>query len=256
LHRLSTVAVIAVVLAAPALAQQLSSNPETSPGDVRVEIEALRKEIGDLRRELHELKQRTNPRAGTTAYATGPAVVSATGAPAIGRADAPVTIVEFSDYQCPFCRRHVATTLPALKDEYIDAGKVRYVFRDMPIAAIHRDARKAAEAARCAGDQGRYWEMHDRLFASPGQLSVPELKGHAKQLALKVVEFDQCLDGGRHTDAVLADEGAARMVGATATPTFFIGRTRPDGTIEGARIVGAQPLSAFRKAIDELLASM
>jgi protein-disulfide isomerase len=256
LHRLLTGVVIALLLAAPALAQQPSSGTEPAPGDVRREIEALRKEIGDLRRELHELKQGANQRTGTTVRAAGPAVVSASGAPAIGRADAPVTIVEFSDYQCPFCRRHVATTLPALKDEYIDAGKVRYVFRDMPIAAIHRDARKAAEAARCAGDQGKYWEMHDRLFATPGQLSVPELKGHAKQMALKIDEFDQCLDAGKHAGAVLADEGAARMVGATATPTFFIGKTRPDGTIEGARIVGAQPLSAFRKAIDELLASM
>ena len=112
--------------------------------------------------------------------------------PALGR-DAPVTIVEFSDYQCPFCRRFYATTLPAIKKEYIDAGKVRYVFRDFPLEELHSHARKAAEAAHCAGEQGKYWQMHDALFQNQGTLELPQLAEHARAVGLDSLVFNRCM---------------------------------------------------------------
>ena len=225
---------------------QTSTPPAT---DVRQEIDALRKEVGEIRKALDEIRQRLRQDPPSSA----PATVSAADRRALGRADAPVTIVEFSDFQCPYCRRHVSATLPALKTDYIATGKVRYVFRDLPIDSIHPHARKAAEAAHCAGEQGRYWEMHDVLFQHQRQLAAGNLKAHAGALGLDRDAFDACLDEGKHVKAVRDDEVAARSIGVTATPTFFIGKTRPDGTVEGIRIVGAQPIAAFRKAIDPLL---
>jgi len=110
------------------------------------------------------------------------ASVSIAGNLIMGKKDAPVTMIEFSDYQCPFCRRFFETTLPTLKAEYVETGKVRYVFRDFPLDQIHPHARKAAEAAHCAGDQGKYWEMHDLLFQNPQALRVESLKTHARSL--------------------------------------------------------------------------
>lgn len=229
---------------------QTSTPPVT---DVRQEIDALRKEVAEIRRALDEIRQSLSQGPSSPARSAAPATVSTAGRPALGRADAPVTVVEFSDFQCPYCRRHVNVTLPELKKDYVATGKVRYVFRDLPIDSIHPHARKAAEAAHCAGEQGRYWEMHDVLFQQQRQLAAGYLKTHAAALGLDRVAFDACLDEGKQAKAIRDDEVAARSIGVTATPTFFIGRTRPDGTIDGVRIVGAQPIAAFRKAIDALL---
>jgi protein-disulfide isomerase len=253
-HRyLLSVTTGALLLVATALAQQPSSGGATSTGGIREEIEALRKEIGDLRRDVNELRQGANQRPDTSVRTAGRAVVPVAGAPTMGRADAPVTVVEFSDYQCPFCRRHVMSTFPELKKEYLDTGKVRYVYRDYPIDRIHPEARKAAEAARCAGDQNKYWEMHDALFAKQRQLAPEQLKTHAAALVLDQAAFDVCLDHGKHSRAVGEEEELAASLGVTGTPTFFIGRTTSDGRIDGSRLVGAQPIGVFRRAIDKLL---
>ena len=139
------------------------------------------------------------------------AKVSTADNPTLGKPDAPITIVEFSDYQCPFCRRFFENTLPALKADYIDIGTVRYVFRDFPLDRIHPQARKAAEAARCAGEQGQYWEMHDQLFQNRA-LRVLQLKGYARNLGLDLTAFEACLDGGTYAAEVDKDVAA----GATA----------------------------------------
>ena len=174
-------------------------------------------------------------------------------APTLGRADAPVTIVEFSDYQCPFCQRFFATTLPELKREYIETGKVRYVFRDFPLE-MHAQARKAAEAAHCAGEQGKYWEMHDVLFQNQRALAPPQLADHARLVGLDGATFDACLSSGRHAarvDRGLADGAAA---GVQGTPGFVIGKTTSGDVVEGTPIRGAQPLERFRQIIEQLLA--
>jgi len=188
--------------------------------------------------------------------APGDVLVAVERAPALGRESAPVTIVEFTDYQCPFCQRHSSRVFPELVEEYVKTGKVRYVFRDFPIASLHPQAPRLHEAAHCAGDQGRYWEMHDQLFAKSQRADALDLAAGAGALGLDVPRFERCLAGGLHAPTVrrgIADGEKARVRG---TPTFFLGLTEPaGGPIRPRRLlVGAQPYAAFKQAIDSLLA--
>jgi protein-disulfide isomerase len=182
------------------------------------------------------------------------AMVSLSGRPMLGHQEAPLTLVEFSDYQCPHCRRLFGTTLPALKAEYIDTGKLRYVFRDFPLDRIHPFARKAAEAANCAGDQGQYWEMHDLLFQNPKALQVGQLKAYARRFDLDAAAFDACLDQSKYAAHVQQDVDDGAAAGVQGTPGFFLGRTRADGMLQGTTIKGAQPMTVFRPIIERLLA--
>lgn len=161
--------------------------------------------------------------------------------PQRGPKDAKVTIVEFSDYQCPFCERFFQQTLPALRESYGD--KIRFAFKDFPLP-MHPDANKAHEAARCAGDEGKYWEMHDMLFENRSSLGVESLKRYARNLGLNAAKFNDCLESGKYEKAVKADVNAGRAAGVNGTPTFFI---------NGERLVGAQPVEVFREKIDALL---
>ncbi|MGD9904223.1 MAG: thioredoxin domain-containing protein [Vicinamibacterales bacterium] len=163
--------------------------------------------------------------------------------PVRGPADAPVTIVEFSEYQCPFCAR-VTPTLKQIEERY--KGKVRIVFKDFPLPN-HTQAPKAAEAAHCAGEQGKYWELHDRLFANQQQLQVPELKAHAGAVGLDQAAFDQCLDSGKFAAVVQADYDLGADMGVQSTPTLYI---------NGRIVTGAQPIGVFTSIIDEELARL
>ena len=166
--------------------------------------------------------------------------VAATG-PSRGAPNAKVTIVEFSDFQCPFCARTQPVVQELLK-RY--DGKVRVVFRDFPLS-FHGDAAKAAEAGHCADELGRFWPMHDWMFDHQHNLSVDELKGAAVQLGLDKQKFDSCLDSGRFADAVAANQKDGEKVGVTGTPAFFI---------NGAVIKGAQPFDEFKNIVDQALA--
>jgi protein-disulfide isomerase len=168
------------------------------------------------------------------------AQVSADDDPAEGPANAPVTIVEFSDYQCPHCGG-VEPTLKAVRERYGD--RVRLVFRDFPLS-FHAQARKAAEAADCAGDQGKYWEMHDHLFANQNKLAPEDLKAAARAIGLNGATFDHCLDSGQHSGEWAKDLADGQAYGITATPSFFI---------NGRLLTGAQPLERFVQVIDDEL---
>jgi protein-disulfide isomerase len=244
--------VILVAAHVAAFAHLGRAQPVADVDALRKELETLKHDVREMRKLLDELRQQ--PKHAPPAQPNAEFVtLSVGGGRALGNADAPVTIIEFSDYQCPFCRRHAMATLPELKKEYVDSGKVRYVYRDLPLDSVHPQARKAAEAAHCAGDQGKFWEMHDVLFAKQRQLMLDHLKEHATALGLDRAAFDACLDHGKYAKTVSEDEMAGRAVAAAKTPTFFIGRTRTDGTIESVRILGAQPLATFRRVIDQLL---
>jgi protein-disulfide isomerase len=162
--------------------------------------------------------------------------------PSRGPNAAPVTIVEFSDFQCPFCVRAEDTVKQVMKAY---DGKVRLVYRDFPLP-FHPEAQKAAEAAQCAGDQGKYWEMHEKLFANQKDLKPEALKGYAKELNLDQSKFEKCLDGGAKAAVVDANRKAGEKVGVTGTPAFFV---------NGYQLTGAQPIDAFREIIDQELAS-
>jgi protein-disulfide isomerase len=155
-----------------------------------------------------------------------------------GPKDAPVTIVEFSDFQCPFCRTSVAT-LKGVMQQY--DGLVRWVYRDFPIPSLHPQAPKAAEAARCAGEQGKFWEFHDLLFDSQTQTTTTDFKRFAERLKLDPKGFGRCLDSGKYQAAVQSDIEDGIRLGITGTPTYFI---------NGRVLVGAAPPENFRKIVD------
>ena len=168
------------------------------------------------------------------------------GAATKGAKDAPITIVEFSEYQCPWCQRYVEETYSQIFDEY--GGQIYYIFRDYPLP-FHQHAQKMAEAARCAGDQEKYWLMHDLLFEKRDDWVNEEkvddkLMAYAKSLNLDLDQFSSCLDSGQHTQAVKDDVELGKKMGVSGTPSFFV---------NGQLLVGAQPFSAFKKLIDAQL---
>jgi protein-disulfide isomerase len=167
--------------------------------------------------------------------------VQSSGHPALGPADAPVTIVEFTDFQCPFCKRS-EDTIKQLRAQYGD--KIRLVHMDFPLS-FHSHALDAAKAARCANDQGKFWQYRDALFADQSKLSATDLKATAKQLGLNTTQFDSCFDKSKYQAAIQSDLAEGNQLGVDGTPAFFI---------DGRSLVGAQPLSAFTEVVDDELA--
>lgn len=177
---------------------------------------------------------------------SAPAVVpnvSTEGRPSEGPSNAPVTIVEFTDFQCPFCGAFARDTEHSLIAAY--RGKVRFVIRDFPITGIHQYAQKAAEAAECAQDQGKFWPYHDVLFANQETLDDAHLKAYAKQVGMDRAAFSRCLDSGSKSAVVAADMADGQRYGVSATPTFFV---------NGQKVIGAKPLDGFKQIIDPILA--
>jgi len=212
-------------------------------------LEELRQIRGLLEREL-KAPAMAAPQQGSPARVN----VSIKGAHALGQADAPVTMVAFVDYQCPFCKRFDVQTWPELKKQYVDRGKLRYVVRDLPLDEIHPLARKASEATHCAGDQGKYWQMRDKLVVNSERLDLEALTGYARDLGLKVDTFKTCVERGRHAETVQRTAAIARDLGIGGTPTFVIGKSSGD-IVTGVRLVGAQPFAVFDQQIKELLNS-
>jgi protein-disulfide isomerase len=167
--------------------------------------------------------------------------IAVNGAPFKGTERAPVTIVKFEDFQCPYCKT-VQTTYQELLKRY--NGKVRLVHKDLPLDAIHPQARQAAEAARCAGEQGKFWEYHDALYANSPKAAVEELKAYAKEVGINAASFEQCFTSGKYKGLVQKDLSEGAQLGLTGTPTFFI---------NGREMSGAQPVEAFTAVIDEEL---
>jgi protein-disulfide isomerase len=170
----------------------------------------------------------------------------------LGRADAPVTIVEFTDYQCPFCRKYHTETFTQLKKNYIDTGKVRFVSRDLPLS-FHANAEKAAEAAWCAGEQNKYWQLRDTMIDNSSDLSPDAIVKYAQTNGLEIASFKACAQAEKYKPEVQKDIADAGTVGISATPSFVIGKTATDA-IDGDRVVGAVPESVFENEIQKFLA--
>jgi len=168
-----------------------------------------------------------------------------------GDKNAKVTLIEFADYQCLFCGRHFRETEPQIERDYVKIGKVKFIFWDFPLKS-HKDAFKAAEATHCARDQGKYWEMHDRLFANQGSLDLRSLSQHARAIGLNLQSFQLCLDNGKYTADIRRHMEEATKLGVKVTPTFFLGPTEAD--IPKVKIqktiVGAKPYTSFKETID------
>ncbi len=170
----------------------------------------------------------------------------------LGKPDAPVTIVEFTDLPCPFCSRFSNKTFEELKKAYIETGQVRFVTRDFPLEPLHPFAVPAAKAARCAGDQGRFWDVREALVKNADKLSAGYIAQTAKTAGLNMTTFDQCVASDKYTKDIQADRQQALSIGISGTPSFVVGRTTSGG-FEGARLVGAQPLASFEAKIREAL---
>lgn len=212
--------------------------------------------ILDELKAIHQLLlTQQNTKAGA---APAPAPVNervqmklASGWHALGREDAPVTMVEFTDYQCPFCRKYHAETFAELKKIYIDTGKVRFVSRDMPLD-FHPYAEKAAEAARCAGEQNKYWELRETMITNSTDLSPEAIVKYAQSSGLDMASFRACTDANKYKNEIQKDISDAETLGISGTPSFVIGKTDKN-EIAGVRVVGAVPLSVFESAIKDAL---
>jgi len=194
------------------------------------------------------------------AYDNQPKVVkiSTDDDPIRGNQNAPITIIEFSDYQCPFCARFYTQTLPLIMEEYIEPGKAKLVYRDFPIQSSHPNAMPAAVAAECANEQGKYWEYHDMLFEKQQEWNkldvtsaVTTFKQYASDINLTQEKFDSCLDTGKYLEEVRNDLNDGRDYGVDGTPGFFVGNDQ----IGYVKLSGAQPFESFKRVIDSQLNS-
>ena len=169
----------------------------------------------------------------------------------IGNADAPVTLVEFADFQCPFCKKFHNDAYAELRKHYIDTGKVRFVSRDLPLE-FHPFALKSAEAARCAGDQGKYWELRDALYSNSAPPNDEVISKAVETLSIDKASFQACMSSEKHKAEVQKDASEAATLQISGTPTFVLAKSAKD-RLDGVRIIGAQQFVAFQAAIDGLL---
>ncbi len=224
---------------------------ETNKNRLPVEPDKVRQQIRDYLQNQRVETERAvflkslSAKAKIKTFLTQPpvfrAAVAVNGAPSRGDEKAKVTIVKFEDFQCPFCKTVQPTFIELLK-KY--DGKLRVVHKDLPLEQIHPQARPAAEASRCAADQGKFWEYHDRLYMDSPKLGADEYLQAAKEVGLNVTSFEQCVASGKFKNAVTQDLNEGAKLGLTGTPAFFI---------NGREISGAQPLDAFSTIIDEEL---
>ena len=227
--------------------------------ELRVQVEEIQNDLAEIKRLLQDGAARA-PAAAPTAAPPGFAEqeVSIGDSPVMGKEKAPVTIIEYSDYQCPFCARNFNDVMPILEEEYIDTGKVKFVMRENPLTNLHPDAMKASMAALCAGDQGKYWEMQKELFTNQKQLKEDNLKTYAANIGLNTASFNECLDGNQHQSTISKDMASGAKLGVRGTPGFFIGLTDqsdPDKVNVTVFIKGAQSIEQFRASIDDMLKS-
>ena len=175
------------------------------------------------------------------------------GSAAIGRDNAPVTMIEFSDFQCPFCARHVRDTFEQIKKDYVDTGKVRYVFRHYPIESLHPQAWAASRTAECASRQGKFWNLHTTLFANQKQLGDADLARYARAAGVEMAEYQRCVTDPAVTAKIKQDLDEGARAGVSGTPMFFVGKTDEGKVRALKRVNGAAAYSAFQQAIDSLL---
>lgn len=222
-------------------------------GMTREQADAILNELRDIK-QLLQNQQNAQPKVAAAAPAPSDKVKMSVGQGwyAMGREDAPVTMVEFTDYQCPFCRKFEHDSFAELKKNYIDTGKVRFVSRDLPLE-FHPNAAPAALAVRCAGEQHKFWEMHDAIMQDTAtDLSADSILKYGDKVSLDMTAFRACVAEKRFVAAIQKDTTDAGTVGVSGTPAFVIAKTAPD-QLDGVRIVGAVPYAVFDSAIKNLL---
>ena len=226
--------------------------------NMKTELAQQNRLLESIQAEIKQLKSRPAQaaRRGAAPERKRPepveVVVSIDDDPIKGDPKAPVTIIEFSDYQCPYCKRNYDNVLGQIDEEYISKGKVRLVFRDYPLA-FHKKAVPAAIAANCAGEQGKYWEAHDFLFENPDKLDTTAIVAASGELGLDKDKLEACVKDKSKKSEITKDFKDGQQYGVTGTPSFFIGRTGDGKEFKGTFVRGAQPYSVFKEHIDNQL---
>ena len=214
----------------------------------------IQKELAEIKKLLQDGARAAPAAAGRTAFKPTDTLLG--NVPYRGDNDAPVTLIEFSDYQCPYCKRHATQVMPALITKYVDSGQLRIVMREYPIENLHRRAVPTSEAALCAGDQGKYWEMHDSLFNDQKANTDEDFQQMAASHGLDVAAFTECMSSDQFMEQIKTDMAEGQKLGVSGTPSFVLGLTDsedPSKVHLTKFIRGAQSLQAFNSAIDELI---
>ncbi len=244
----------ALTLSQPGHAQQRTDANGADFAIIRKQLVALHRQEQLILDKLNDLENRLSADGiGTAAL---PSTTDVRGENFKGEADARVAIIEYSDYECPFCGQFEQSTFLQLLSNYVKTGKVRYIYRDLPLH--HPHSMLAARSSHCAGDQGKYWEMHDALFANQANLAEDHLSEIAGSLDLDANKFANCLASGKFTDEIQASVSKAARLGMNATPAFMIGTLEKGGSTLhiDKRIVGAVPYEMLKDDLDGLLASL
>jgi protein-disulfide isomerase len=236
---------------------QTGSNPSSSTASAPLSQEQGEEILNELRLIRKALEDHLRESSATRSVATVPAQGVKLAADANwfaqGSDQAPVVLVEFSDFECPYCTQFNKEVFPKLKAAYIDTGKVRFVSREYPLD-FHPDAFNAALAARCGGAQDHYWQMRDLIIDNSADLSMSALEQEAQRLSLDTSKFRTCMKDDTSVAAIKRDVSDGQSIGVTGTPAFLLGKTR-NNVIEGVRIDGAQPYTQLASAIDSALAA-
>jgi protein-disulfide isomerase len=244
--------------AAPSAAQAVpaasQAGQNAAQANQKGESGVTREQAGEILDELRQIRQllqkQQQAAAKTEDEKPKRAALTLKGLEPLGKKNAPVTMVEFTDYQCPFCLSFFTSTFPDLKKNFIDTGKVRFYSRDFPLE-FHPNAMRAAKAARCAGDQGKFWQYRDVIGASPDRLLMPDLLGAAGGLKMNTKDFQACVESDKFKEKIESDIVEAFRIGVDGTPAFVIGKSTPDG-VEGEIIIGALPYPLFAQKLQDL----
>ena len=251
------IAIVVCLTSLPAPAQTRDDKRKPEAASLQQQIDELKagqqqilKEVQEIKKILQSFQEAANPQA--------PQEISLPvgGEPFKGSPAARVAVIEYSDYQCPFCGEYAREVFPRLDSDYVKSGKVRYYFRDLPLPA-HPQALPAALAARCAGEQGKFWEMHERLFANQNALGADALKQHAAALGLDAARFNDCLTAGKYRTPVVRSMASAERLRIDGTPAFLIGVLDANGeTVRVSQVLlGAKDFEEFKAVLDGALAA-
>jgi len=247
--RFAGMALLPSALLFPLAAQDAKTTPESGKQEQGI----TREQADQILQELRQIRQLLEKQQGKAAGPPPPAraQINISGMDMLGSKTAPITVVEFTDYQCPFCQRFHTTVFGDLQKQYIDTGKIRFFSRDLPLDSIHPNAMRAAMAAHCASEQGQFWTLRDLMGKHPDKLDMDSLVSEAASLHMNTDNFRTCVESNKYREAVQTSVMEALKFGIQGTPSFVIGKSTPEG-VDGEVMEGALPLPEFVKVFSKL----
>ena len=243
----------------PTVTSQKDDRTQQEIRDLREQIETMQATQRQILEELKELRKLLESRSAEAAAINNlPQVISINvhGEPFKGSTDAQLAIVEYSDFECPYCGKYARETYPRIVSEYIKTGKIRYYFRDLPLP-IHPNAMLAAQSARCAGDQGKFWEMHDSLFANQTALGSKDLTDRTHTIGIDQAKFQECITSEKYALAIRRSASGAEQMGINGTPAFGLGVVASNGDVINVSqfVLGFQSYDDLKQVLDDMLSS-